>query len=248
MQAAVIGHVEWVEFARVESFPAPGEIVHAGESWAEAAGGGAVAAVQLANLGCDTTLFTALGDDELGRRSLEQLEARGVRVRASIIREPQRRAFTLVDDTGERTITVIGEKLRPSGDDGALPWEELRRCDCVYFTGGDVSALRKGRWAQVLVATARELATLSLGSVELGLGGAGEHVALHPARLLAERIQRGESRLDESSPILTTVGVEAAFEATGDEDALSECLPELGRESKAILVIERVFVLAEEHR
>ena len=85
-------------------------------------------------------------------------------------------------------------------------------------------------------------------SVELGLGGAGEHVALHPARLLAERIQRGESRLDESSPILTTVGVEAAFEATGDEDALSECLPELGRESKAILVIERVFVLAEEHR
>ena len=167
VQAAVIGHVEWVEFARVESFPAPGEIVHAGESWAEAAGGGAVAAVQLANLGCDTTLFTALGDDELGRRSLEQLEARGVRVRASIVREPQRRAFTLVDDTGERTITVIGEKLRPSGDDGALSWEELRRCDCVYFTGGDVSALRKGRWAQVLVATARELATLSLGSVEL---------------------------------------------------------------------------------
>ena len=77
-----------------------------------------------------------------GRRSLEQLEGRGLRVVASIVDEPQRRAFTLVDDTGERTITVIGEKLRPSGDDGAMPWEELRRCDCVYFTGGDVQALR----------------------------------------------------------------------------------------------------------
>ena len=180
MQAAVIGHVEWVEFARVAAFPAPGEIVHAGESWSEAAGGGAVAAVQLANLGCDTTLFTALGDDELGRRSLEQLEARGVRVCASTVDEPQRRAFTLIDDTGERTITVIGEKLRPSGDDGALPWEELRRCDCVYFTGGDVPALRKGRWARVLVATARELPTLRPAAVELDalVGSAtdeGEH-------------------------------------------------------------------------
>ena len=163
----MIGHVEWVEFARVASFPAPGEIVHAGVSWAEAAGGGAVAAAQLANLGCDTTLFTTLGDDELGRRSLEQLEGRGLRVVASIVDEPQRRAFTLVDDTGERTITVIGEKLRPSGDDGAMPWEELRRCDCVYFTGGDVQALRKGRWARVLVATARELTTLRRAAVEL---------------------------------------------------------------------------------
>jgi len=167
VRAAVIGHVEWVEFARVESFPAPGEIVHATETWAEAAGGGAVAAVQLVNLGCETTLFTALGGDELGRRSQEQLEEKGVRVCASIVPEPQRRAFTLIDDAGERTITVIGEKLAPSGGEGELPWEDLRRCDCVYFTGGEVEALRKGRWARVLVATARELVTLRRAGVEL---------------------------------------------------------------------------------
>ena len=111
MRAAVIGHVEWVEFARVESFPAPGEIVHTTETWAEAAGGGAVAAVQLVNLGCETTLFTALGTDELGRRSLEQLEEQGVNVRASIVPDPQRRAFTHIDGAGERTITTSNGTL-----------------------------------------------------------------------------------------------------------------------------------------
>ena len=128
MRAAVVGHVEWIEFIRVEEVPAPGEIVHASEAWAEAAGGGAVAAVQLANLGCETSFFTALGDDELGRRARDELEATGLaapRRRGS--REPQRRGVTYVDDAGERTITVIGEKHRPRGGDDTLPWEELQR-------------------------------------------------------------------------------------------------------------------------
>jgi len=42
MRVAVAGHVEWIEFARVERVPAPGQIVHALEAWAEPAGGGAV--------------------------------------------------------------------------------------------------------------------------------------------------------------------------------------------------------------
>ena len=68
MRVAVVGHVEWVEFARVERVPAAGEIVHATDTLAEPAGGGSVVARQLALLagGCD--FFTALGDDELGRR------------------------------------------------------------------------------------------------------------------------------------------------------------------------------------
>jgi ribokinase len=180
MRAIVIGHVEWIDFVRVESVPKAGEIVHASETWAEAAGGGAVAAVQLANLGCETSFFSAFGADDLGRRSRDELEARGVRMHIAWVAEPQRRGITLVDDGGERTITVIGEKLRPQGDDDSLPWEELRRCDCVYFTGGDVQALRKARNARVLVATARELSTLRQAGVELDalVGSAtdpGEH-------------------------------------------------------------------------
>jgi ribokinase len=167
VKAAVVGHVEWVEFARVESVPGPGDIVHASEVWAEAAGGGAVAAVQLANLGCETTLFTALGDDNLGRRSRVQLERQGVTLRVATVDGATRRAFTHVDEAGERTITVLGDKLRPRGDDASLPWEELGRCDCVYFVSGDVASLRKARRANVLVATARELPTLRRGGVQL---------------------------------------------------------------------------------
>ena len=152
MRAAVVGHVEWIDFVRVEAVPAPGEIVHASEAWSEAAGGGAVAAVQLANLGCETHFFTALGDDELGHRSQRELTARGLQLHNAWSREPQRRGVTFIDDVGERTITVIGEKLRPHGDDASLPWEELHRCDCVYFTGGDVEQPgRGGRVAKTAV-------------------------------------------------------------------------------------------------
>ena len=48
MRFAVVGHVEWVEFAKVERVPEPGEIFQASDWWAEAAGGGGVASVRLA--------------------------------------------------------------------------------------------------------------------------------------------------------------------------------------------------------
>ena len=49
-RVAVVGHVEWIEFARVPHMPTPGEIVHATEWWEDVGGGGSVAAVQLAKL------------------------------------------------------------------------------------------------------------------------------------------------------------------------------------------------------
>ena len=167
--------MEWVEFVRVEHVPAPGDIVHALELWEEAAGGGAVAAVQLANLNGSVELFTALGNDELGRRAREELESRGVTVHATAAAEPQRRAFTYVDGDGERTITVLGRKLVPTGEDASLPWEELVHCDAVYFVSGDVAALRAARRSRVLVAISRELAMLRRAAEEIDvLVGSGE--------------------------------------------------------------------------
>jgi ribokinase len=80
--------------------------------------------------------------------------------------EPQRRGFTYLDAGGERTITIIGRKLVPRADD-PLPWNELDGVGAVYFCGGDAAALREARRARALVATARELATLKEGAVEL---------------------------------------------------------------------------------
>jgi ribokinase len=198
MKLAVVGHVEWVEFARVEHAPEAGEIVSALEMWEEPAGGGAVAAVQLANLGGSCLFFTALADDELGHRSREELEARGVTVHAGHARGTQRRAFTHIDEGGERTITVLGEKLRPSGEDGLLPWEELGRCDAVYFVSGDVAALRAARRCAVLVAAAREIPMLRRAAVQVDvLVGSGEDAA--------ERFESGELE-PEPQIVVTTAG------------------------------------------
>src|SRR5256714_14535324 len=78
VRIVVVGHVEWVEFARVDHVPQAGEIVHATETWEEAARGGAVAAGQLARLGVETTLFPRLGNHELRRPRRPQLAEQGV--------------------------------------------------------------------------------------------------------------------------------------------------------------------------
>lgn len=166
MRTAVVGHVEWASFARVDHVPAAGEIVRAGESWEAAAGGGSVAAVRLAQLGGDVRFFTAIGDDDAGARAVSELEARGVQVYAARRPEPQRRAFVHLDARGERSITVIGRRLEPHRED-ALPWEALAGCDAVYFTAGDVGALQAARAARVLTATPRVLETLSRGGIVL---------------------------------------------------------------------------------
>jgi ribokinase len=165
-RVAVVGHVEWIEFARVPHLPAAGEIVHATECWHEAGGGGAVAAVQLAKLAGEAQFFTALGVDDLGRRARERLEDLGVRVHAATRPTPQRRGFTHIDGDGERTITVIGERLVPHGDD-PLPWKRLDDVDAVYFTGGDAGALQAARRARMLVATPRADRALLTAGVRL---------------------------------------------------------------------------------
>jgi ribokinase len=166
MRVAVVGHVEWIEFARVERVPAPGQIVDALESWEEPAGGGAVAAVQLARLAGECLFLTVLGDDALGHRAKRELEALGVRVEAAWRPEPQRRAFVYLDAEGERTITVMGERLGPRATD-PLSWAELDDVDAVYFTAGDPGAVRAARAAHKLVATVRALDVLAEAHVQL---------------------------------------------------------------------------------
>jgi ribokinase len=166
MRTAVLGHIEWVDFVRLERLPEPGDIVRAVEAWEEPAGGGGVAAVQLAKLAGACTLYTAVGDDERGGRAREELSRLGVRVEAAVRRERQRRAVTFVDATGERTITVIGNRIAASASD-PLPWAELAATDAVYLCAADAEAVRLARRARVLVATARILPVLREASVTL---------------------------------------------------------------------------------
>jgi ribokinase len=184
VRCAVVGHVEWLDFVPVERVPEAGEILTTNDHWTEPAGGGAVAAAELLRLGAETTFFTAVGEDELGRRAEEALRGRGLRLEVAVRAAPQRRGLTYLDSRGERTITVLGEKLHPLGAD-PLAWEELDATDGVYFTAGDEAALGQARRAGVLVATARELATLRSAGIQLD-------ALVHSARDPAERYEPGE--------------------------------------------------------
>jgi ribokinase len=166
VRVAVVGHVEWVEFVRGDHVPAAGEIVHASASFQEPAGGGAVAAVQLARMAGESTLLTALGSDDLAKRSRDRLAELDVRVDAATREGPTRRAHTFLDSNGERTITTIGERLEPDRADD-LDWVGLDGADGVYITAGDVGALQAARAARILVASPRAGQKLAESGVAL---------------------------------------------------------------------------------
>jgi ribokinase len=166
VRVAVVGHLEWVRFVHTDHVPAAGEIVHATDTFEEPAGGGAVAAVELARMAGRATLITSLGDDPNAERSRRRLAQLDVEVDAATRDEPTRRALTILDSNGERTIITIGDRLEPRGGD-SVDWATLDGADGVYFTAGDQEALRAARQARVLVATPRAGQVLAEAGVEL---------------------------------------------------------------------------------
>lgn len=158
-RVAVVGHVEWVDFIPVAAFPRRGSVLHADSSFARAAGGGGVAAATLADLGAQVDFFCALGRDALGEGTKAQLCERGVHPHVAWRDQPTRRAVTLLEPGGQRTIVTVGERLHPLGADD-LPWDLLGQADGVYFTAGDPAALECAREAGALVASPRAGAAL----------------------------------------------------------------------------------------
>jgi ribokinase len=210
LRVAAVGHIEWVQFARVAHVPRAGEVVHAQGSFEEPAGGGAVAAVQLARLAGESLLITALGEDELGERSRSRLKELGVVVAAVTRAAPTRRAVTLLDEAGERTITTLGERLQPQIADAELPWSRLQEMDAIYFTAGDAGALRAARAAKVLVATPRARDAIGHG-IPLDALVLSEDDAL-------ERREAARARA-EAELVLTTRGERGGAWRTRDGDS-----------------------------
>ena len=156
MRTAVVGHVEWVTFARVDHVPAPGEIVHADDTFELPAGGGPVAAVQLRKLAGNCTFYTALGDDELGHRATMRAARRWTSA-------SRRRSVRTRSAARSRTSTRPANGRSPSWAPASAPMRTIRcpgtaldDVDAVYFCAGDDDALREARRAKVLVVTSRE--------------------------------------------------------------------------------------------
>jgi ribokinase len=201
---AVVGHVEWIEFGRFSHVPEPGEIIDASEWFSEVAGSAAVVAVQLAKLSGDVDFFTALGTDDRGRRSAERLRELGVRVHAAPREGMQRWGFVHLDDNGERTISIVGERHAPHGDDH-IPWERLDGADAVFVSGGDEAAMREARRARLLVATPR--AAESLGGIRIdALVGSGK-----------DRLEQVDPATLDAGLIVTTAGKEGGTWQAGEQ-------------------------------
>lgn len=232
LKLAVIGHVEVVSFVAVETLPQPGMISHALRAHEEAAGGGAVVAVQMARLvGAGVPFFTALGDDALGHQAADNLRALGLELHVTWRQAPTRRAVTFIDASGERTITVIGDRLTPVADD-PLPWEQLAAMDGVFVTAADAAALQRARSARVLAATPRvRLPVLQEAAVALDalIGSAldpGERTTAgdltpEPRLRIATEGGRGGSRIpggrflapERQQPVVDTYGAGDSFAA-----------------------------------
>lgn len=242
--------MEWIEFGRVPEVPAAGAIVHASEVWEEPGGGGAVAAVQLAKLAGDGLFVTALGRDDVGREVAAVLpgladvrgaaavlpaatldEGRGERpsnaLRLAVAWRdvPQRRGFVHVDARGERTITVIGDRMGPSGDD-ELPWGELAECEAVYVTAGDAAAMERARAARTMVGTARALPALAESGVELDALVASANDA-------SERYERGDLPREPRLVVRTAGAAGGTWETAEGERGSWEATPLPGPVSDA---------------
>ena len=120
VRVAVIGHVEWVEHARLHEPLERGAILQLHDTFEEPAGGGGVAARALPSLGAETRFFTALGSDAAGEESERVLRADGCDLRVARRRRPAG-ACDHARRAGRRAHDPAARGQRASGD-LAIPW------------------------------------------------------------------------------------------------------------------------------
>ena len=155
LKLAVIGHIEWVTFLKVDQLPIAGEISHANDYFEEAAGGAAVAAVQMARLINEPVdLITSLGKDNNGEKCYERLIKLGLNLKVAWRDKPTRKGISLISKDGERAITVIGERLQPIASDD-LPWSDMKNYDGIFITATDKEGIRLASKARFVAATPR---------------------------------------------------------------------------------------------
>ena len=152
---AVVGHVEWMNFLKVDQLPKPGVISHSEKSIEYPAGGGSVIAKTLSELTNNQVhFFTSLGNDYYGEQSFKILSNYGIRLHVAWRDKPTRKGFSLIDSNGERSITVIGERLAPTYKD-KLDWNLFKKMDGIFITASDSEIFKKARIADSLCTTPR---------------------------------------------------------------------------------------------
>ncbi len=218
----VVGSVNVDLVVRTERLPAPGETVTTGTFAQHPGGKGGNQAVAAARLGAHVTFVGAVGNDELGRAALADLQAEGVGVSGlRVAGVATGVALIVVDHAGQNQIAVASGAN--ASVDSALV-EEALSDDTMMQAGGvflanfeiaDEAVLAGARMAadagMIIVinpAPARELPAtlLALGPILVPNEGeaqalTGEIEPLNAARVLAAR---------SGAPVVVTLGAQGA--------------------------------------
>jgi len=155
LKFSVVGHIEWINFLKVDQLPKQGVISHSETSLELPAGGGTIIAKTLSELTQNEIhFFTALGNDDYGNRCFKILSSMGIKLHVAWRDKPTRRGFSMIDYKGERAITVIGERLAPNYKDN-LDWSILKKMDGIFITASDSEIFKMARSASILCTTPR---------------------------------------------------------------------------------------------
>ena len=112
LKLAVIGHVEWVTFLKVDHLPLVGQISHAKYSFEEAAGGAVVAAVQMARLtNGPVDLITSLGKDNYGKKCYERLTKLGLNLKVAWREKPTRKGIRMNIEEAKLLLKILEREL-----------------------------------------------------------------------------------------------------------------------------------------
>jgi len=155
LKFSVIGHIEWMNFLEVDQLPKAGLISHSKRHQEYPAGGGSVIAKRLQELSnIEVHFFTALGHDFYGNQCLNILENMGIKLHVAWRDKPTRKGFSIIDNEGERSITIMGDRLAPTYKDN-LDWNILNEMDGIFITAGDKEIFKQSRRAKKLCTTPR---------------------------------------------------------------------------------------------
>ena len=78
----------------------------------------------------------------------------GIKLHVAWRDKPTRKGFSVIDSEGERSITIIGDRLAPTHKDN-LDWNILNDMDGIFITAADKEIFKKSRIAKTLCTTPR---------------------------------------------------------------------------------------------
>lgn len=198
MASVVVGSLNTDLVVEVTRLPRPGETVAGGDLRRLPGGKGANQAVAAARLGGRVEMVGAVGDDDLGDRSLAALAAEGVGTQAVVVRagRPSGVALIVVEAGGENTISLA------PGANGTL-------CPADVDTAHELIAAADVLLLQLEVPVAAALAAAER------MREAGRLVVLNAAPLAQPVPDDVQRLLDQCDVVVVNEQEAAALQATG---------------------------------